>query len=197
MKLRVLGLLAAFAFLTGTPASAQTNWSAGVKAGVNLSDIAVDPVDDTCCKRRTGAVGGLFVTVPINTTIGFQPEFLYSMKGATFEEDGEEFKIKTNYFEVPLLLRADFSSSASRPFVLFGPTLGFRTKATFEFPDGTEEDAKDDVEKFDVGFAIAGGLQFGRGSVEVRYTHGLSDADNSDDSKARHRVVSILAGFRF
>jgi hypothetical protein len=193
MKLRVLVLLVAFAALTGAPALAQVNISGGVKAGVNSSDIAIDPTEDECCSRKTGFIGGLFVTVPFSETLGFQPEFLYSMKGAKFEGG---FEIEADYFEVPLLVRADFSAATNRGFVLFGPTLGFNRSAKAKFED-EEEDIKDDVENFDLGFAIAAGFQFGRGSVEARYTHGLSDADTDPDAKARHRVVSLLAGFRF
>jgi hypothetical protein len=169
------------------------NLSAGIKGGVNFSDIATDPVDEACCERKTGLTAGLFVDIPFTATFGLQPEFLFSQKGATF---GEVVDVEVDYFEVPVLLRADFSSAPTRPFVLFGPTLGFLTKAR-QTIGGVEEDIKDDLESFDLGFAVAGGIQFGRGSIEARYTHGLSDPDKDPDFKARNRVASILAGFRF
>jgi hypothetical protein len=59
---------------------------------------------------------------------------------------------------------------------------------------------KDDVTNLDLGFAIGAGLQFGAGSIEARYTHGLSEANEDADAeglKVKHRVFSVLVGFRF
>jgi hypothetical protein len=112
-----------------------------------------------------------------------------------FKADDEE--VKLNYFEIPILLRADFTTGGNvRPFVVIGPSLAFKLSAKVE-EDGEEFDIDDDVEGFDFGLAIGAGLQFGRGSIEGRYTHGISDADPFDEDKARHRVFSFLAGFRF
>jgi opacity protein-like surface antigen len=200
MKLRVLALMAALVVFTAAPSFAQVNFSAGVKGGVNFAKLSFDPEQDDCCDTRTGFIGGLFVVAPINETIAIQPEFLYSMQGAKFEDDGFEGEIKADYFQVPILVRADFATGGGvRPFVLFGPTIGFNVKAKQEFGDD-EDDIKDDVKNVDVGFAIGGGLQFGAASVEARYTHGLTNAsDDSEDEdfKAHHRVFSVLVGFRF
>jgi hypothetical protein len=196
MKLRVFGILAALALLTATPALAQGT-TAGVKVGINFSDVSQDPEESGCCDKKTGFIGGLFTTFSFNETLALQPEFLFTMRGAKFSEDDlEDVSAKLDYFEIPVFLRADFSSSPNRAFVLFGPTFAFNTKAKFSF-EGESEDFKDDVETLDIGFAIAGGFQFGPGSVEIRYTHSFSDALKADDEEARHRVISILGGFRF
>ena len=193
---RVLLLMAAFVVLSATPSVAQSNFSAGVKAGVNFAKISLDPDDEACCDNRTGFIGGLFTTMGINENVSIQPEFLYSMQGAKIEEDGFEGEIKVDYFQIPVLVRADFAGGGTRPFIVFGPTLGFKLNAKEEF-EGEENDIDDDVETFDFGFAIGAGVQFGVGSLEARYTHGLSDADKDDDSKAKHRVFSILFGIKF
>jgi hypothetical protein len=193
--------MAALVVFTATPSFAQVNFSAGVKGGVNFAKLAFDPEEDECCDMRTGFIGGLFVVAPINETIAIQPEFLYSMQGAKFDL-GDEFEseVQLDYFQVPILVRADFATGGgARPFVLFGPTIGFNVKAKDKFGDD-EDDIKDDVKNVDVGFAIAGGLQFGAASVEARYTHGLTNAnDDPDDQgfKAKNRVFSVLVGFRF
>ena len=193
MMYRVVPFLASFLLFTAAPGLAQV--SSGVKAGVNFSNVSFDPEDEECCDPRVGFAVGLFTTVGVTDAVSFQPEFLYSMKGAKFSEGDEELKI--DYFEIPLLLRADFTTSGNiRPFVLIGPSLGFKLNAKID-EDGEEVDIDDDVEGFDLGLAIGGGLQFGRGSIEARYTHGLSDADQDDESEARHRVFSVLVGYRF
>jgi hypothetical protein len=200
MRFRALTVAAALVCLTATPSFAQGNFSAGVKGGVNFSKLAFDPEQEGCCDTRTGFIGGLFVVAPISETISIQPEFLYSMQGAKFEFEGFEEELQTDYFQVPILVRADFGSNASvRPFVLFGPAFGFNVKARDKFED-EDDDIKEDVKNLDVAFAIGAGLQFGSGSIEARYTHGLTNANEDSDEegvKVKHRVFSVLVGFRF
>jgi hypothetical protein len=183
-------------FLSASPSFAQGNFSAGVKAGVNFANISLDPEDEGCCDPKTGFIGGLFVTAPIGSTVSIQPEFLYSMIGAKGTDDAFDSEIDIKVFQIPILFRADFAGTSVRPFVLAGPALSFRLDAKQKFED-EEFDLDEDVEKVDIGFAIGAGVQFGRGSLEARYTHGLRDLDKDDESEGKTRVFSILAGFRF
>jgi hypothetical protein len=195
MKVRLLLTLVVVISLSASPSFAQ-NLSGGVKGGVNFANLSLDPEDDDCCDPKTGFIGGLFITAPIGDTVSIQPEFLYSMIGAKASEDDFDTEIDVKVFQIPLLFRADFAGTSVRPFVLAGPALSFRLDAKQTFGD-EEFDLDEDVEKFDIGFAIGGGLQFGRGSLEARYTHGLRDMDKDDESEAKTRVFSVLAGFRF
>jgi hypothetical protein len=193
-----MGFLVLLVCLTATPAFAQ-NFSAGVKAGVNFSKLSFDPEQDFCCDNKTGFVGGLFVTAPLSDVISIQPEFLYSMIGAKSDFEGFKSTIDVRVFQVPILLRADFSGSTVRPFVLAGPSFGFKLSAKEKF-EGDEDDLDDTVESVDLGFTIGGGVQFGAGSLEVRYTHGLRNLDKDPDDEGldvRSRVFAVLAGFRF
>ena len=60
-------------------------------------------------------------------------------------------------------------------------------------------DIDEDVEDFD--FGIVGGLEYaiGRFSIDARYTFGLTDLNGAegDDTKAKNRVLSVMAGWRF
>ena len=199
MRFRALVLVAAFVGLTATPSLAQGNFSGGVKGGVNFAKLAIDPEETECCDNRTGFAGGLFVVAPINDAISIQPEFLYSMQGAKFVDDDSdaELEINLDFFQVPILVRADFASNGSvQPFVVFGPSIGFRMRAKQKFEE-EEEDIKEEVEKVDFSFAVGGGLQFGRGSLEARYTHGLKDISTNDEDEAKTRMFSVLLGYRF
>jgi hypothetical protein len=199
MKLRVLAIMAALVVLTAAPSFAQPNFSAGVKGGINFAKLSFDPEDSGCCDMRTGFMGGLFLVAPINESIAIQPEFLYSMQGAKLDFEGFESELKTDYFLVPVLLRADFGSGSARPFVLFGPSFGFKVSAKQSFEDEDDEDIED-VKSFDVGLAFGAGIQFGAASVEGRYTHGLTNVNDESEEEgftAKHRVWSILVGFRF
>jgi outer membrane protein with beta-barrel domain len=209
MKFRVLAVSAALMVFTAAPSFAQANFSAGIKGGINFSKISFDPdfEDAVCCDMRTGFIGGLFIVAPINESIAIQPEFLYSMQGTKLEFDDDlgqiESTIKTDYFQIPVLLRADFGGGSARPFVLVGPQFGFNISAKqsgIGVNIDDDEDIKDDVKNFDFALAIGAGVQFGAASIEGRYTHGLTNANEDSEEEgleAKHRVWSIMVGFRF
>jgi hypothetical protein len=200
MKLRVLAITAALVVLTAAPGFAQSNFSAGVKGGVNFANLSFDPEQEGCCDSKTGFIGGLFVTAPISSAVSIQPEFLYSMVGAKSEFDDFDAEIDFRQFQIPILIRADFGSGgAARPFVVFGPSIGFKLSAKEKFED-EEDDLDDSTESIDWGFTIGAGVQFGRGSIEGRYTHGLNNlnkGDEGEDLTVKSRVFAVLAGFRF
>jgi hypothetical protein len=182
-----------FVGLAVTPSYAQSV-SGGVKAGVNFAKISIDPEEEDF-KNKTGFVGGAFVDFAVGDRLSVQPELLFSMKGAKFEEDdGTEGKLEVNMIQVPVLLKVGFG--AAGPFVVVGPGFGFRTSAKIK-ADGFEEDIKDDVATVDVSGIIGVGVQFGPGSIEARYDHGFNDLDEDDESEARSRTFSILFGIGF
>lgn len=175
----------------------------GVKAGINLATVTFDPEpDEDVLDRRTGFVGGLFVVVPASDRLGFQGEVLFSQKGAS--EDGGAGDLALDYLEVPLLLRVGTASPLETSFHAFaGPSIGLRLRArvTAETFDGEteDEDIADDVKGFDFGVVAGAGVNFGRFTLDGRYTWGLNNLNSLEDDvmKLRNRVFSIMAGVRF
>jgi len=175
----------------------------GVKAGINLATVTFDPEpDEDVLDRRTGFVGGLFVVVPASDRLGFQGEVLFSQKGAS--EDGGAGDLSLDYLEVPLLLRVGTASPLETSFHAFaGPSIGLRLRArvTTETFDGEteDEDIADDVKGFDFGVVAGAGVNFGRFTLDGRYTWGLNNLNSleDDEMKLRNRVFSIMAGVRF
>lgn len=53
----------------------------GIKAGINNSNVYDAQGEDFVANPRIGPVFGAFLSVPLNTWLGFQPEVLYSSKG--------------------------------------------------------------------------------------------------------------------
>ena len=196
MRLTVGAILCAILGLVVTPGYAQSV-NGGVKAGVNFANISVDD-DEGDFKNKAGFVGGVFVEFPVSAAVSIQPEFLYSMKGATFAEtDGDDFKLELNMVQIPLLVKANFGSGTTRPYLVVGPGFGFRTSAKIKAGD-EEEDIKDDVASMDFSGIIGFGVQFGRALIEARYDHGFTDLDEADDeSEAKTRTFSLLFGFSF
>jgi hypothetical protein len=167
----------------------------GVRVGVNAATLAIDE-EDFDPKVRMGLVVGLFGVVPVNSTLAFQPEVLFSQQGAKVEEGSDEGKIKLDFLQVPLLARVKLGSN-SPAHLLVGPSFGFRTKAEVE-SNGETEDIKDEVESMDVGLVTGVAVNAGPAVVDARYTWGLRNLDKSvDPGKVKNRVFSFSVGLRF
>jgi outer membrane immunogenic protein len=179
--------------------------SAGVKAGVTaarmpgVTDAVEVAVDE---ESRWGGTGGVFLTLPLNDLVAFQPEALYVVKGATLVSRAVSYTLSfdARYLEMPLFFR--FGRSSRRLFLLAGPYLGFRLAAEArEVVDGVTEtrDFADQMKRVDVGVSFGAGATFGRFLVEGRWTEGLRDVESEDrfGTTVRHRVLAALAGFRF
>ena len=195
--MRVLSGVLVLILLPGSPALAQgQGW--GVKGGVNFATQSSDQPDEVSLGYRIGIVAGGFYTWPLGERFAFQPEVLYSQQGSAVEELGVKAKTKIDYLLVPVLARYRVSRSV---FVVGGPSMGFklRAKASAEFGGSSSEvDIGDFVEDFDFGLAAGGGMEFGRYTVEGRYTFGLSNINAEGDvEKIKNRVISVLGGVRF
>jgi hypothetical protein len=198
---RIAPLALAVIVLAAPSAYAQA-FEFGVKGGVNFATLSVEDGDSPFDSRIGVAVGG-FVTWKAFSWLELQPEMLFTSKGAKVEESGITSDLIVDYLEVPILVRYTRSFADNwRFYVAAGPTLATRMRARTrtEFSGGTEEiEIDDDVERMDFGVAAGGGIERGRWAFDGRYTFGLSDvdADPSETSTFRNRVISLTAGFRF
>jgi hypothetical protein len=197
----------AAAVLLVVPADAVAQ-ELGVKAGINLASLTPEEGVDPDITRRVGLVAGGWIRTPAAARFSFQLEGLFSTKGVRY--DGRPFgldgdvDIRIRYFELPLLVRADFGTAraTTRAFVVGGTAPAFRlsarTKASFQGEE-SNRDAGDDFKPLDVGLVGGIGVAFGRAHVEARYTHGIlhiNEDDNGDEDRIKNRVFSLTAGFR-
>ena len=177
--------------------------------GVNRATFSGDDTQDL--DPRTGLVIGAGMFFPFNANIGFQPELLYSMKGAVSEDavTGDEIELKTNYLELPLLLRYNLPVAGTvRPFLLGGPSVGYQVGCDFKATSGgttgtlscdefAELTGEPELEKVDFGFNLGGGVTFDMGgralTLGLRFNQGLSRL--MDDADGKHRVLSFVGSF--
>lgn len=81
----------------------------GIKAGMNVSNVWDEQGADFVADPKLGAVGGVFLAVPIGKYFGVQPEVLFSQKG--FKGGGVllgfpySFTRTTSYLDVPILVQ--------------------------------------------------------------------------------------------
>lgn len=178
----LLVTFAAIAMLAfAAPASAGAGM--GLKAGVTMSKFTGSDTDifDVSPDYRMGFAFGGYLRHPLSPTLSFQPEALYAMKGAKYEEGGESIEFTFAYLQIPLLLR--MQPVGSNFFFYGGPDVGLKLSAKVEFEDeglSIEEDV-DHVKSLDFGLTFGAGLAMEKFSLEARYSMGLSSFDDSDD----------------
>ena len=156
----------------------------GATGAINFAKLTGDDVEDV--DSRTAIAGGIYLVFPVSPLLAFQGELLYAMKGGTVSgsdpEIGEyDFTFKLDYIEVPLLVRINVpTAGVMKPFLVFGPALGFNTsaKGKLEALGVSFETDLEDVKDFDIGLVLGGGVGFPLmgyvASVGVRYEKGLS-----------------------
>lgn len=166
----------------------------GILAGVNFAKFSGSDIGDV--SNRTGFIGGLYVTFHIASGFGIEPEALYSQQGA--KDNTDDFTVKLDYVQVPVLLRYDFPTHApAHPYLMVGPSFGFKAacKVTSGSDSANCSDAELSPKSFDMGGTAGAGVAFGKLSVSARYTMGFSKIEDSIDAK--NKVISVLAGFAF
>jgi len=175
---------------TFTNVQAQTNDTGnaqiGVKGGVNFSNMYTEDVDDN--NVLTSFNAGFYASVPLTSSLAFQPEFLYSRKGAELEYDNAfvsgKAKFKLNYIEVPLLLKINLTNNIN---IHAGPYFAYLIDAQVsnENNDGEvnfeEEFDNDDFNKLDVGLSAGLGFDFNSIGIGARYNYGLSTVGKERD----------------
>ena len=196
---RLWSLACAALLICASPARAQ-GLSFGVKGGLNVAtqdlsgeggDVSPDP--------RFGLVAGGFIRMPLASWLDVQAEGLYAEKGSRIKVAGAESTLIVDYVDVPVLARVRL---AHLFFAEGGVSMGFRLRAKTRarFSGATEEiDVSDQVERFDVGVAMGGGVEFGRLILDGRYTLGLTDIDKdkTDAAQAKNRTLAATIGIRF
>ena len=188
--------------------------SIGIKGGLNFASLSGEDVDDF--DSKTGFIFGGFATYPINEQFSFQPEVMFTMKGAKYEysdSDGDEYMsekniVSLNYLEMPLLGVMNIPMQATfDPKLYFGPSLAINLSATSEYEyeyedyyvsysESGEEDLED-VNGLEFGLIFGGALEFNSLILDLRYNIGLSKIFSDDDYiEISNRVFSLMLGYK-
>lgn len=168
----------------------------GVKAGVNIANQKYSEDYNADTKAIVLFHGGVFVTWMFTEKLGLQPEVLFSMQGS--KEDAYDYKVITNYVNIPVLVRYDITDMFS---VHAGPQFGVLLSAESEYPGGSR-DLKEYYKGSDIGIAIgaeADDLPLNLG-VGVRYILGLSNVAEEEidfaDATVKNGVLQVYVKFR-
>ena len=184
MKRLILLLLFAASTLV---ASAQI----GAKAGINIASLKGDDAEDT--KALIGFYLGLYYNAVLSGNISFQPEIVYSVKGAKIDgTDGG--KLVLSYADITALMRYNFASGL---FIGTGPQLGLLLAAKAK-DDDDSEDIKEFFKSTNFAWAFALGYMSGGGiGFYVRYDLGLAQILEAEGSDMKTSVIAIGLRYNF
>ncbi len=181
--------------------------SVGVKAGVNLSNVYDSQGESFNADSKFGLAGGVFISIPIGTYIGFQPEVLFSQKG--FQASGNILGLPynitrtTDYIDVPLLFALKPSEFVT---ILLGPQYSYllKEKTTFTSPirnlDQETEFNNDNIRKNTLCFT--GGLDINVKNIVIGARAGWDVQSNKGDGTSttpryKNMWYQATIGFRF
>ena len=215
--LKQLFTLSSIVILTSTSALAQDDENeVGVKAGLNLSNLFSDEINDQ--NARVGYQAGLFFKVGLTDHFAIQPEVLYTTKGTTAEYDNfltgdGEFTQKFNYIEVPALAVINLNENIN---IHAGPYFAYLLSAQVENKSANsdfnfiEELDEDDFNRFDYGLAAGVEFEFDIIGFGIRYDYGMakvgknqsfsfdgSEISSNNFKNSRNSALSLYLGLRF
>jgi len=181
-------VLIAISFLIPTTFSQNTHF--GIKAGINSTSVKVSDGEDYDSKIGFH-VGGL-AHIHISQHFAVQPELVFSTQGG--QDDGEDFKLKLNYINVPVLAQYMFDGGFR---IQTGPQIGFLTGAETK-SDDVEVDVDDQIQSIDFSWAFGGSYLSPSGfGVDVRYNLGISNISDISGFEAKNRVFQVGVFYQF
>lgn len=176
--------------------------SMGPKVGLNVSSVTGDGTN-----YRAGVNVGVFANYRINNLLAIQPEFLYSMQGAAFDDvpvltKTLESSYTSHYIDIPVLLKVYPWRGLN---VQVGPQFGFCVDDEYKVKLGGEELSTNDLKKygydksaqtFDFSIALGLGYEFDFGmTIDARYNFGLTNIYEEGDAK--NTLLMISLGYKF
>lgn len=179
----------------------------GLRAGVNYSKVYDANGDNFVADPKWGFAGGAFVSVPIGTYLGIQPEVMFSQKGfkATGNVLGSSYKLTrtTTFIDVPLFLCIKASEFVT---VLAGPQFSYLIKQVDAFGNGTttieqeQNFEQQDIRKNLFGLSVGANINLKHFVISGRSAWDVSK-NNSDGSSSTPRYKNfnyqVTLGYRF
>jgi hypothetical protein len=201
----VMGMLCAMAIVILAGTADAKKMYAGVKGGLNIAELTGD--DANGLDSKNGFVGGAFYGVDFTDDFGARLEGLYVMGGAegpyeTEDGDTHDSIISLDYIQFPLLFVVKIPTSEKFVFNLaLGPTFSFNTTAEVEVPEHGETLEISNVNSFELGALIGGGVEYQLSSMSIlldaRYSAGGTNVVDADPSDIKNRGIGIMAGVSF
>ncbi len=209
-KIRNLSLLVgAVAISMMTFSTAQAQYAkAGIKGGLNLSNLYVDQADDD--KARIGWHAGFYGQLFASEAFAIQPEVNFSTKGTGVTRIDNnsaryESNFNLNYIDIPILAVFKLGRVAEIHLgAYWAYLLGAEIRNNDRDPDN-EFDTIDRDNFDDWDYGLVGGIGFNLGEAAqlgVRYNYGLNEIADSRGARrlfgdAKNQVAQLYLAFNF
>lgn len=188
-RLRLTTAALVLAGLLALPAMAHAQ-ALGIQGGATFSQYKFK-TSASSAEGLLGGVGGIFVILG-DGAFGGTVEALVSRRG-TKTAAGTE--IVADYLEIPLAARIVFGADQDfRLNVLFGGTFGFKLRASQTGPP-IFDDVDEDIDGFDHGVMLGGGVEFNRLIANGRYVWGTRDVSDRP-LEAYNRGFMFMVGVK-
>ncbi|MEM9259890.1 MAG: porin family protein, partial [Bacteroidota bacterium] len=194
------------------------NTAIGLRVGTTYFTLNNDEINEEA-KSTLGVDLAIPVEFRISSVFSVQPELHFTQKGVQFEDvvNGEDqtIAVKTNYLELPVLIKANFGAQRLKGYAFIAPSVGYATNRFLSEKLGDADRVKKEVEFIETeaaksrrwDFSAIGGvgasLQAGVGAIvmDVRYSFGLSDNTKFNDEapddweKTTNRGCTLSVGY--
>jgi hypothetical protein len=146
--------------------------SLGLKAGASLTNFT--GADAQGYDNRFGFHAGIFANIGLTSLFAFQPELLYSQKGANYSGSSDR-SLRLHYIDVPLA----FHVNTGGLFFEAGPQVGFLVGANYQ-NGSASTDVKGLYNSADFGYLFGLGYQLKHGlGVGLRYNGGFTNVEKA------------------
>ena len=179
----------------------------GLKIGTNYSNVYDTQGQDFVADSKFGLAGGGFVSIPIGTYFGVQPEVLYSQRGykssGTFLGSSYSMTRTTDYLDIPLLVAFKPIENLT---LLFGPQFSYLMKQKDDFTGGSitstqEQTYTNDNYRKNI-FCLTGGVDLNVDHLVIGLRTGWDVTNNNGDGTSttpryKNMWYQATVGFRF
>ena len=186
-------------------ATAQMNARAGVKGGLNASNLYVDDVDDE--NARIGFHAGVYGQVAASEAVALQAELLFSTRGSeTHYSSGtleQEVKYNLNYIDLPVMVVIKAGEAVEFHLGGYGSYLaGANISYDGDLANGEDEIDRDNLKSYDLGLLGGVGVNFGAVQFGARYNYGMVKLADSDGARAligdaKNSCAQLFVAFNF
>lgn len=173
----------------------------GFKAGLNLNNVSSNDEElNEELGGRTSIHLGVITDFTISKSLSFQPQLLFSGRGAKESHGDHSDVYDFNSLELPLNFVYGKNSSKG-VFVGMGPSLGYnlngKIKGHDEDPENIEfGSGEGQIKRFDIGLNAILGYQFSnKYFVSTNYSSGLSNWSNNSNATWKNNILGISVGF--
>ncbi len=190
-----------------TTSDSRDKLKIGIKAGLNYANVYDSEGEEFKADPKFGMALGAFLTIPIGTTIGIQPEVVFSQKG--FSATGKilglnyDFKRTTNYIDIPLFLALKPSEFFT---ILAGPQFSYLLSRKDVFAtaittiEQEQEFENDNIRKNTLGVSVGIDLNFSSLVLGARAAWDLQNNNGDGTSvtpRYKNQWIQTTVGFRF